>query len=218
MKNSAMVRFAGLAASVSILSLAALPTSAANWVPINGNVRLADGTPICAMVLANGQYMFSCDGTGAYSLNVPLDPNGQITLFSFADGFAPFRVTTGPASFPYAVQMQAAGPAHSIAGSWDLGNTGTSGVLTFNGDGTYVIVMSVHDCDLPNNPEYFGIEAGTYSYDETTQQLTVLGVARDEIGSCGLANFYTPYPDIRIWRDQGVLWLPEDNLALPKIP
>ena len=54
---------------------------------MQGTILLADGTPICAMVLANGQYMFSCDGEGgAYDLGVPLDANGQITFFSFADG------------------------------------------------------------------------------------------------------------------------------------
>ena len=46
-------------------------------------------TPICAMVLANGQYMFSCDGTGSYFLKIPLDNNGQFKLQVYADGFAP---------------------------------------------------------------------------------------------------------------------------------
>jgi hypothetical protein len=43
------------------------------------------------MVLANGQYMFSNAGTGEYELEVPLDENGQVTLFGFADGFQPFK-------------------------------------------------------------------------------------------------------------------------------
>jgi hypothetical protein len=83
---------------------------AATWVPIEGNVRLADGTPICAMVLANGQYTFSCDGSGAYNLNVPLDANGQVTLFIFADGFAPLSAKLGPNSFSFSGQMQKAAP------------------------------------------------------------------------------------------------------------
>ena len=41
------------------------------------------------MVLANGQHMFSCDGTGSYALNIPLDANGQFKLQVYADGFAP---------------------------------------------------------------------------------------------------------------------------------
>jgi len=33
--------------------------------------------------------MFSCDGTGSYDLNIPLDTNGQYKLQVYADGFAP---------------------------------------------------------------------------------------------------------------------------------
>jgi hypothetical protein len=41
------------------------------------------------MVLANGQFMFSCDGTGSYGLKIPLDADGQFKLQVYADGFAP---------------------------------------------------------------------------------------------------------------------------------
>jgi hypothetical protein len=41
------------------------------------------------MVLANGQYEFSCNGSGSYSINIPLDNNGQFKLQVYADGFAP---------------------------------------------------------------------------------------------------------------------------------
>ena len=81
------------------------PVFAANWVDIFGSVRTNDGIPICAMVLANGQYMFSCDGTGAYHLNVPLDANGEVTVFAFADGFAPFSVTAGPSGIPASLRL-----------------------------------------------------------------------------------------------------------------
>jgi hypothetical protein len=60
------------------------------WVEIEGFVSL-EGTPLCAMVLANGQYMFSCDPYGEYQLSVPLDPNGEITLFTFVDGLQPYK-------------------------------------------------------------------------------------------------------------------------------
>ena len=57
---------------------------------IMGNVLLQDGdTPVCAMVLANGSYVFSCDDEGSYELAFPLDGNGQFTLQVYADGFAP---------------------------------------------------------------------------------------------------------------------------------
>ena len=66
------------------------PGSAGKQIYIAGKVLLQDTqTPICAMVLANGQYMFSCDGTGSYFLKIPLDTNGQFKLQVYADGFAP---------------------------------------------------------------------------------------------------------------------------------
>jgi hypothetical protein len=66
------------------------PNSAGNRINISGKVLLQDSqTPICAIVLANGQFMFSCDGTGSYDLNIPLDSSGQFKLQVYADGFAP---------------------------------------------------------------------------------------------------------------------------------
>ena len=66
------------------------PGSAGNRIDISGTVLLQDTqTPVCAMVLANGQSTFSCDGSGGYALNIPLDANGQFKLQVYADGFAP---------------------------------------------------------------------------------------------------------------------------------
>jgi len=66
------------------------PESAGKRINISGQVLLQDSqTPICAMALANGQYMFSCDGSGNYALNIPLDTKGQFKLQVYADGFAP---------------------------------------------------------------------------------------------------------------------------------
>jgi len=79
------------------------------WVTINGTVT-HNGTPLCAMVLANGQYMFSCDPYGEYQLSVPLDPNGEITLFVFVDGLAPFKVTSEPSFLPSNIEMELASP------------------------------------------------------------------------------------------------------------
>jgi hypothetical protein len=67
-----------------------VPGSAGKEIHIAGQVFLQNSvTPICAMVLANGQYMFSCDGTGSYFLKIPLDNNGQFKMQVYADGFAP---------------------------------------------------------------------------------------------------------------------------------
>ena len=79
------------------------------WETIQGTVTY-NGTPLCAMVLANGQYMFSCDPDGEYQLSVPLDSNGEITLFAFVDGLAPFKVTSEPSSLPSNIEMQLASP------------------------------------------------------------------------------------------------------------
>ena len=67
-----------------------------DWVSISGDITTQDGTPVCAMALANGQYMFSCNPTGKCNLSVPLDENGQVTLFAFADGFAPLKYIFTP--------------------------------------------------------------------------------------------------------------------------
>jgi hypothetical protein len=67
-----------------------LPDSASRWIDISGRVFLQNSaTPVCALVLANGQFAFSCDGSGSYALNVPLNANGQFKLQVYADGFAP---------------------------------------------------------------------------------------------------------------------------------
>ncbi len=66
------------------------PDSAGKRMDIAGTVLLQNTqTPVCALVLANGQYVFSCDGSGHYGLNIPLDNNGQFKLQVYADGFAP---------------------------------------------------------------------------------------------------------------------------------
>jgi len=78
---------------------------AADWVQIGGSVETEDGTPLCAMVLANGQHMFSCEPAGKYSLNVPLDSNGQITLFAFCDGLMPFKITLNREQTDYNIIM-----------------------------------------------------------------------------------------------------------------
>jgi len=71
-------------------SPAFVPGSAGMWINISGTVFLQDSeTPLCSMVLANGQYVFTCDGTGNYAMRIPLDNNGQFKLQVYADGFAP---------------------------------------------------------------------------------------------------------------------------------
>jgi pseudomonalisin len=66
-------------------------TPTTTYTTVFGSINNNQGIPLCAMVLANGVYMFSCAPVGSYSLTVPLDSSGQITLFGFADGHFPFK-------------------------------------------------------------------------------------------------------------------------------
>ncbi|MBN1833283.1 MAG: hypothetical protein JW896_14355 [Deltaproteobacteria bacterium] len=68
-----------------------------NWMSTYGSILYGE-TPLCAMVLGNGQHMFTCgQDTGLYDLEVPLDPNtGNITLHVFASGFSPSKSVLTP--------------------------------------------------------------------------------------------------------------------------
>jgi hypothetical protein len=62
-----------------------------NWRRIHGSVTYY-GEGLCAMVLANGKRMFSCgDNLGTFDMDVPLDEDGEITLYVFSFGFAPYK-------------------------------------------------------------------------------------------------------------------------------
>ena len=63
----------------------------------------------------------------------------------------------------------------SIIGTWS--NTGD--IFTFNADGTY------SHTDLNDNDECSGVETGTYTYDETTGDLTPTSVISNGDGYCG---------------------------------
>lgn len=61
------------------------------WFDISGTIQNEMGTPLIAMILANGQHMFTSDPVGEYSLTVPLDSNGMITLYGFCSGKMPYK-------------------------------------------------------------------------------------------------------------------------------
>lgn len=82
------------------------PGSAGKRINITGRILLQNSQiPICALVLANGQYMFSCGGAGNYALNIPLDSKGQFKLQVYADGFAPMIQTLDESSSTNDVRM-----------------------------------------------------------------------------------------------------------------
>jgi tol-pal system protein YbgF len=69
------------------------PSATEGRLIVSGSITIG-GTPVCALVLANGQSMFSCGGSGQYSLDVPLDQDGNVTLMVFAAGFKPYKEIT----------------------------------------------------------------------------------------------------------------------------
>lgn len=66
------------------------PANAGQQQRITGNVLAQNSQePVCALVLAGGQFVFSCNSTGSYDLTFPLDSQGQYKLQVYASGFAP---------------------------------------------------------------------------------------------------------------------------------
>jgi hypothetical protein len=87
---------------------------AADRVPVGGHVHFLS-IPACALVLANGQSDFSCDGSGRFDMNVPLDSNGMVTVQAFATGFSRFsQVLTPEQAREYEVQVRQGGFGGSI--------------------------------------------------------------------------------------------------------
>jgi hypothetical protein len=111
------------------MGLASLTAAGAS---LTGSIQNNQGAPICGLVLANGQFTFSCSPNGSYSLqNVPLDAAGQITLFGFADGHFPFKavlpgsttahnITLNLASSPAPVENNLTRTERLVGGTWTL--------------------------------------------------------------------------------------------------
>jgi len=169
----------------SLFFLCKSPSFAANndWPNINGNVSY-NGTPVCAMVLANGQYMFTCSGDGSFNLDVPLDVNGQITVFTFCSGLAPFQQVIYP-SEGHGMQIEmAAGEGGS---GMDVTSTLTAisttwvrieGSVSYNGSPVCAMVLA--------NGQYMFTCSGDGSFS--------LDVPLDDVGSITLFGFCSGLP------------------------
>lgn len=141
---------------------------AATWIEIDGEVT-AEGMPVCALVLVNGQRMFSCDtNSGQYKLDVPLDKNGEVTVQAFANGFAPFRKTitpSGAVSIDIAM-ARASADSRSLAVTSSVSAGQTDSTVNVSGtiqsDGTPVCALV-----LANGQSMFscGDHLGQYSLD-----------------------------------------------------
>jgi hypothetical protein len=118
-----------------------------NYVSIEGRVTY-NSNPVCAMILANGKHMFSCSGDGRFSLNVPLDENGQITVFSFCSGLAPFRTTIYPEDGKgMLIELQNADPGQGMEIQCDIQAIGTTraqltGTVSYNGSPVCAMVLA----------------------------------------------------------------------------
>ena len=69
------------------VSVIPIPT---DLVDLSGTIKTVDNTDICAMVLASGQFMFSCNPPGVFSLtDLPRENDGTVKRQIYADGFFP---------------------------------------------------------------------------------------------------------------------------------
>jgi hypothetical protein len=150
---------------------------------ISGNVTY-NGEPVCAMVLANGEYMFTCSGDGSFDFDVPLDGNGEITVFAFCSGLAPYKQVIGTGE---GVGMQIAMDAGEDGQGMDITSTLTaidadrvniSGNVTFNGVPICAMVLA--------NGVYMFTCSGDGSYS--------LDVPLDEEGNITLFGFCEGLP------------------------
>jgi len=167
-----------------LLSLFAGKSYAVEWVSISGQV-LFGSTPLCSMVLANGQHTFSCDGSAHYNMTVPLDTQGLITLQVYTAGFAPYRqvLTPGQAT-NYTVNMvrdeagrnfdatYKIGPS-TLSGGW----TNVSGTIDFNGTPLCAMVLingqNVFSCG--QNLGKYSLDAPLDSSGNVTVQVFAFG-------------------------------------------
>ena len=164
--------------------------SAATWVPVGGNV-FSGSTPLCAMVLVNGQSQFSCDGAGRFDMEVPLDSNGMTTFQVFVDGFAPFKQTISPQQardFRVSMSRSSGGRALQVSSNVDPSEDGLRAIIsgTVNAGSTPVCAMV-----LANGQQMFSCNSSLGLYD--------LNVPLDDNGNITLMVFaggFTPYKQV----------------------
>ncbi len=163
-KKFAKLFFAILAASVINFSVA----YAADWVSVSGQVKTQDGTLLCAMVLANGQHMFTCADEGEYSMSVPLNDDDQIIFYAFCEGFMPFKQILDRDQNQFDVTMSVCESngtetCENIEGTWADSVTITttitvlSNTRTDSSEGTRTVSVGQDNCNTEWNFSDFGM-------------------------------------------------------------
>ncbi len=123
-----------------------LTTAPHGWFRITGSITL-DGVPLCTLVLANGQFMFTCGDPlpkGTFDLTVPVDDQGQITLFGFSSGLAPFQQTLGLGALPASVNATSCATpkvTYTTAAAPE-GKFRLTGSITLGGDPLCALVLA----------------------------------------------------------------------------
>jgi len=147
MKSSGARWFLGVALAMLVAFAHAEPAKGGNaaqtkaTVNIAGSVTNNQGASICGLVLANGQFVFSCSPTGSYSLDVPLDSAGQVTLFAFAEGHFPFKtILTSGGRYDIRINVASQSPPSANTGR-DKTALLIGGTWTY----TYTIISTFSD-------------------------------------------------------------------------
>jgi hypothetical protein len=160
---------------------------------VSGSISY-EGTPLCAMVLANGQYMFTCgDSLGLYDLEVPLDQKSEITLYGFCSGFSPFKAIITPnqaQNFDINMTRAAAGSREiEVNMETEPGTTNPdfiriSGTVTYGEEDLCAMVLA-------NGQNMFscGADLGTFNLE------VPLG-ANGEITLYAFCSGFAPYKDV----------------------
>jgi hypothetical protein len=162
--------------------------------PIGGEIKTENETPLCAMVLANGQHMFSCEANlGLYDLLVPLDENGTITLYGFCSEFAPFEtILTPDEALSFDITMVRAPTSsrkievtlHTEAGTINPERVRVSGTVYYDGIPLCAMVLA-------NGESMFSCDANLGSFD-----LEVPLDGNGEITFYSFCSGFAPYKDV----------------------
>ncbi|PIE67647.1 MAG: hypothetical protein CSA23_02395 [Deltaproteobacteria bacterium] len=154
------------------------------WTKVAGNV-LYNGTPVSAMVLANGQHVFSSWGDGSFDFTCPPGSEQEITVLVFCNGLAPYSQTVSPAeaaALTVVMERSDSDPALTIDATVEAKNNSRGvieGTVSRNGQPVCAMVLAngqhAFTCSDKSKPK------GSFSLDvplETDGSVTFYGFCR----------------------------------------